>query len=652
MAITSEQRQIIFNCQASVVWFLHNFGKIRHVTAGVLDFKPFTYQKGALKAFKEHRFTIFRKTRQCGISKISGAFALWFAMFHPNKTVLIVSRDDNAAINFLAENVKFVFSHLPKWMRQAFHREGVDKYNDHELQFSNGSVIRSLTSHQDVLRSNASSLNIIDEAAFIPNMGAMWAAGFSTMNMGGSCIVISTTSGVGGWYWATYMDAEAGVNNFHPLVINWWDMDWKIEYKDPLSGRQVRIAPTDNIRKCATPAEIGKYGPYWSPWLEDQYRNLQEKGEAWKFNQEVLARFEGSGNTVVSQDVINHIGTTIRHDFSRPTGQQTYVHPTTGEIREIDFSGNSEDPAEGLWIWKEPDRGRPAQKRGDVMVDLGTAPHQYVSGLDIATGKGRDYHALEIFDVTAMEQVAELMVRCLPRELKFLVDYLCRWYNSAMLVVERNNGGDTLIDDFRDELAYPALWRRKDVDDKPTRKSNSNPIRYQHYGFFTSAASKPVVNRFLVDYLRDNPDGGYKIYSARLHKQLQIYVRKKDRAGHDTTKTEAEEGAGNFDDLVLATGLAFIGAADAMMVDPAGLMPVAAGRLINMPLTPNEAVRMKEKQAEWLAMGNRAPIMPLGTRMGADRPLSIEEEVAMFARTLMSSDRGEVPPVAHRKHQF
>ena len=55
---------------------------------------------------------------------------------------------------------------MPDWMKQVWKPV---KQNEHELCFPNGSRIASLTSHPDVLRSNASSLNIIDEAAFYRN---------------------------------------------------------------------------------------------------------------------------------------------------------------------------------------------------------------------------------------------------------------------------------------------------------------------------------------------------------------------------------------------------------------------------------------------------------------------------------------------------
>lgn len=561
--------------------------------------------------------------RQAGISKISGAFALWFAMFNANKTVLIVSRTDMDAMGFLRDQIKFLFEHLPLWMQELWKPT---KDNEHEFFLPNGSKIKSLTSHPDVLRSNASSLVIIDEAAFIQSMDIMWAAGWPTLQHGGNAIVISTTNGVGNWYWSTVTDAEAGVNPFNPCIINWWDMDWAIEYIDPLSKQKRRIAPCDDIVECkgqtiqhpkhgSLRLDVIKYGPWWSPWLEDQYRALQEQGEAWKFEQEVLALFVGSGNTVLSKEVLAHVQTTLKEPSYKVQGLQTYVHPTTGITEELDF--DFRDANEGLWIWEKPVVATPVKKRGNVIIDPGQAAHSYVMGVDIATGKGRDYSAIEVFDVNTRKQVAEFMAHCLPREFVKFIDRIGRWYNCALAVIERNNGGDTLIDMLRHDIMYPRIWRKKDINDKPRPMQSgqkARPLKVAPYGFSTTTASKPTLNKFLIDYIRDNEEDGYTVFSKRLLKQFQTYVRKRDRSGRDTMKTEAEDGAANFDDLVMACAMALVGTSDAYIVDSGNLVPLGPNgggfKVQTGPKIMSDATRV-DAQELFAQKGGPALLMPM-----------------------------------------
>lgn len=576
-----EIREVIRRCKASVAWFLRNFGKIKHQSAGIIDFYPFSYQRKALQAFRKYRFNIFRKCRQAGASKICGAFALWFAMFHSNKTILIVSRTDEDAMGFLREQIVFLFNNLPKWMQEMWKPT---KQTDHEIVFPNGSRIRSLSSHPDVLRSNSSSLNIVDEAAFIKDMDAMWAAGFPTLQHGGSIIIVSTTAGVGGWYWSTMTDAEAGVGSFNPIVINWYDMDWVIEYVDPLSLERRRIAPRDGILKCdnnyiddpkygRVKLDETKYGPYWSPWLEEQYRALQSKGEGWKFDQEILARFVGSGNTVISKEALEYVRSTVVPPVFKATGIQTYVHPVTGERLDLDF--DFDEPDEGLWIWAKPVLAKAHKTKNNVIIQRGSPAHAYVMGVDIATGRAKDCSAIVVFDIDTRKQVAEFMVHCLPSELVMYIDRIGRYYNNALAVVELNNGGDIVIHMLRNEVLYPNVWRRKEVNDTPRVTGGGKPraLKVGAYGHNTNQQSKQSLNKLLIDFIRPD-DSGYIILSSRLLGQLEKYIRKRDRVGRDTGRTEAEEGAGNFDDLVMACGLAFVGSNDAINVDVTGMAPV------------------------------------------------------------------------------
>jgi hypothetical protein len=133
------------------------------------------------------------------------------------------------------------------------------------------------------------------------------------------------------------------------------------------------------------------------------------------------------------------------------------------------------------------------------------------------------------------------------------------------------------------------------------------------YGFSTTMASKPTINQFLLNYIRDNSDEGYTIYSHRLLKQLHTYVRKRDRLGHDTSKTEAEEGVGNHDDLVIATGLALIGTADGFIVDAGNLTPFGGQQTFKESSGPSIMSDGKnvDVQSDWASKGGAALMMPM-----------------------------------------
>ena len=604
MPIDPTIAKIIKRCQKSPSFFLDNFAKIQHPKLGVIPFKLFKYQQKCLTDFLNNRFTIFKKTRQCGISTISGGFALWYAMFFNNKNILIVSKRDDDAMDFLRRNVKIMYENLPDWMRELWPRI-VD--NEHEIQFPNGSRIRSLTSSKETLRSQAASLNIIDEAAFIPDMDDMWAAGLPSIQHGGTVIVISTVKGVGNWYWQTWTDAEAKVNDFNPILINWWDMDWKLEFPDELSGRTITIAPTKGIRECITKEEKEKYGPYWSPWLEEQYRQLTQKGDSAKFRQEVVCEFVGTGDTVLNREALNIIIESVDKNF-KTINKVDYVNPYSDDHDVLEFQDK-------LWVWNTPEVG-----------------HVYTMGVDISSGDAADYSSVEVFDINTQEQVAELQIKVLPKVFAKMVDFIGRWYNNAFAIVERSGIGVTICNDLANDLGYNNLYR------KAKKNAYNKDIKYGDVGFNTSHTSKPLLNKTLTDNI--GPDG-WNIKSMRLQKELLIYVHLKGG------RTGAEPGKGNNDDLVIATALAFYGSNLAASNDMMPLTPIR-----NMDMKPElRDHRMAAQAIQEIANTNNV-LLPINIIDNSTKPLSINQELYKFTTQLgaIPIDRSTVNPISPQKH--
>jgi len=165
----------------------------------------------------------------CGMSTLCGAYALWIAMFRNSCTVLIVSKRDEDAMNFLKKNVKFVYDHLPQWMKEVWPCPP-GYYNQHKIEFpTNNSLISSLTSSPDTLRSNSSTLNIIDEAAFIPCMEDMWTAGFpcvipsTLVNVDNKIMEIGSLGDLGGETWQDIdikVQSDDGIRCSNKLRVN------------------------------------------------------------------------------------------------------------------------------------------------------------------------------------------------------------------------------------------------------------------------------------------------------------------------------------------------------------------------------------------------------------------------------------------------
>lgn len=87
-------------------------------------------------------------------SWIAGAYLLWFAMFHFEKTVLILSNKNDNAMEMI-HRVRFVYEHLPKWLKAGLADDG---WNKHTVGFDNGSRIISQATSENSARGLSVSL--------------------------------------------------------------------------------------------------------------------------------------------------------------------------------------------------------------------------------------------------------------------------------------------------------------------------------------------------------------------------------------------------------------------------------------------------------------------------------------------------------------
>jgi len=221
------------------VYFINNYAKISHPVRGLIPFKTYDFQDDLLKNFNDYRFNVILKARQLGISTICGAYVVWMMMFHRDKNVMVMATKFSTATN-LVRKVKHIIKYLPPWMMVA--PIVVDNRTSFEL--SNGSQIKASSTSADAGRSEALSLLVVDEAAHVEGLDELWTGLYPTLSTGGRCIALSTPNGVGNWFHQAYIDAEAGMNDFHPTKLPWnehpeRDVEWFEKETRNMSRRQI-----------------------------------------------------------------------------------------------------------------------------------------------------------------------------------------------------------------------------------------------------------------------------------------------------------------------------------------------------------------------------------------------------------------------------
>ena len=167
---------------------------------GVQDFAPYPYQ-AAFLADRSTRVMV-NKARQVGVSQSAAILAAHHAIFTAKATVLVVSRDQNAAGGFVSM-VYDVLDGLDE--SPVFEKRGT-----FECLLANGSRIVSQAATPKAGRGLTATLVIMDEAAFMEHDVRIFRAVQPTLSRGGRLIVISTPNGQANLFYRVWHAQEAG----------------------------------------------------------------------------------------------------------------------------------------------------------------------------------------------------------------------------------------------------------------------------------------------------------------------------------------------------------------------------------------------------------------------------------------------------------
>lgn len=277
-------------CLLDPVHFMKKYCQIQHPQKGKIPFHLYPFQEDALRDLRDNDYNIILKSRQLGISTLSAGYALWLMTFFSDKNILVIATKQEVAKNLVLK-VKVMYENLPSWLKLPATED-----NKLSLRLNNGSQIKATSSSGDSGRSEALSLLIIDEAAFISNVEEIWISAQQTLATGGGAIILSTPNGTGNFFHQTWVGAEEGTNQFNTIRLHW------------------SVHPDRN-----------------QAWRDKQDGLLGTKGAA----QECDCDFISSGTTVIDGALL-----------------QWYEQTTIQEpIEKRGIDGN-------LWIWEQPDYTR------------------------------------------------------------------------------------------------------------------------------------------------------------------------------------------------------------------------------------------------------------------------------------------------------
>lgn len=236
-----------------------------------------------------------------------------------------------------------------------------------------------------------------------------------------------------------------------------------------------------------------------------------------------------NGNLFIANDLFTH-----NCDFL--SSGMTVIEPEILNWYENE-SGYIIDPIEkrgpggDIWIWKYPNYSK-----------------TYVTVVDTSRGDGADYSTITVWDLEAIEQVAELKSLLTPADLGRIAVSLSSEYNNALLVIENTGIGYATVQVALDmrytNLFYsyrndPFLDDNIQVKKMYDLKDKSEMVP----GFTNSHKSRPIVISKIETYLSEK---SVIFHSKRMMQELRTFLWVKGRA---------EAQVGYNDDLVFPLGI-------------------------------------------------------------------------------------------------
>lgn len=377
-------------CKKSPIYFIENYIKIISESK-LITFKLRQYQKDYINALHSNTRVLVMYPRQSGKSITTAAYIAWYVIFNENiKTLLLADQQDKAVEQLL--RIKEMIQELPLWMQQ-----GVKKWNEKRIMFSNKSEIRASATQKKAARGFTVNFMYLDEFAFVESHVAkeFMSSVFPTVASDPNAKIAITST-------------PKGLNFF-------WEMWMKSEKK-----REEGALKRDDFRTLTIP---------WNavPGRDEAFKQakIEELGSEVIFNQEYNCIFEGSVATLVDAIYIKEI--------ERQYGQYPVQMLEDRKLRIFSWPVREASLKEYNW--------------------------EYLITVDPAMGTKQDFTVAQVWLIksnTDIEQVAIYQSNDVePINFVGKILALCKMYHSPNVIVETMEpAGGVIIGSLMNENNY------------------------------------------------------------------------------------------------------------------------------------------------------------------------------------------------------
>ncbi len=446
---------------------------------------PWHWQREVIDEWINSAASIALKARQIGITWLAAGYALWTLLYVPGSKVLVVSINEPEAVK-VVNRIWDMYLSLPKHLRQGVKvvkpttRARPSKLIELEHPDGRISTVIGLPSTPNAGHGETAALVILDEFSRQEFAQETWKATLpTTQKEGGRVLVISTGNG-------------RGSNFFFQLWTN------AEEY-----GLKKRFL------------SWSKHPDRDELWYQTHATKMPSADRGEQYPRDPHEAFILTGRPYFDIDAL-----------------MAYEAFVPEPLYRCDFE----------------EHGSGARKRvsdhGMVRVYRAPEPdHTYAVGADVATGRGKDYSAAFVIDLSTMELVAEFHGKLDADMFAQQLHYLGKWYGGALLAVEVGGGfGEAVTIPLRDgragRPAYPRLYRHvlANRPDLPMSKP---------FGFPMNVKTRPLVISQLEQAIRDH---SIPFLTRRLLDECQTFVN-----AETAPSPRAQDGCN--DDAVMACAI-------------------------------------------------------------------------------------------------
>jgi hypothetical protein len=326
------------------------------------------------------------------------------------------------------------------------------------------------------------------------------------------------------------------IQNLHCSELSRWPGD----AAETLAGLRAALAPGGELVVESTPN--GAYGSFYNEWaggVDDRRQpGLVRHFLPWWLE----PAYAGAGVAKASYSEEER-ELAKKHKLStRQIGFRRSLERSYGALRSQEFAEDAETcfRATGDCYFEvaaveqrmaELEEPFETRRNGALQIYCRAyAGRKYVVAVDTAGGgSAGDFAAIQVVDVQTGKQCAELQQRLRPAELARITAELAREYGGALVAVERNNHGHTVLAHLETSERYENVYTPRDGQ----------------AGWLTNVVSKPDAIARMGALLLERPE---MFASKRLLGECRTYV------SGDGGRTGAANGA--HDDLVMAMAIA------------------------------------------------------------------------------------------------